>query len=259
MSAHVSSHNATVTALQQRVAALEAANEDLVAFAYSVSHELSAPVRPIDSLRRIVAEDIGEVPLSRPERLLRVQDATQRMRLLIDDLLRLSRVTRCELRHETVDLSAAAASTVGELRKIEPWRNVAVSIEPEVTAEGDGRLLGVVVQILLANAWKYTALRERGHVAFGVSNEDGNRIYFVRDNGAGFEAASGSDPFVIFRLPAGESKAFAGTGISLATVKRIIERHGGRIWADSAVNRGATFRFTVGPSSSSTRQCATRS
>jgi light-regulated signal transduction histidine kinase (bacteriophytochrome) len=255
MSAHVGSHEETVAALRQRVAALEAANEDLLAFAYSVSHELSAPVRPIDSLRRIVPEDIGEVPLSQADRLLRVQDATQRLRLFIDDLLRLSRVTRCELRHETVDLSAAAASTIAELRKLEPWRNVAVSIQPGVVAEGDARLLGVVVQILLANAWKYTALRECGHIAFGVRDEDGNRIYFVRDNGSGFDAASASEPFAIFRLPAAESGAFAGTGISLATVKRIVERHGGRVWADSAVNRGATLRFTVGPSSSSAASC----
>jgi light-regulated signal transduction histidine kinase (bacteriophytochrome) len=173
--------------------------------------------------------------------LRRVRAATQRMGQLIDDMLNLSRVTRGEMRQETVDLSATARAVVAELRKAHPHRDVEALIQDGLIARGDARLLRVVFDNLIGNAWKFTGRRERARVEVGVS-ADGT--FFVRDNGAGFDMAYASKLFGAFqRLHA--MNEFAGTGIGLATVARVVYRHGGRVWAEGAVDRGATFYFTV--------------
>jgi len=180
-----------------------------------------------------------------------VRRASQRMAQLIDDLLKLSRVTRGEMVREPVDLSRLACSVVEELRQEDPGRRVEVAIQPGVRAEGDGRLLRVVLENLFGNAWKFTSRCEQGRIEFGTAGhaaldpgQAGRTVYFVRDNGAGFDPAYAGKLFGVFQRlhPATE---FPGTGIGLATVQRIIHRHRGRIWAEGAVNEGATFYFTL--------------
>ncbi|MGH2670519.1 MAG: sensor histidine kinase, partial [bacterium] len=174
----------------------------------------------------------------------RVRAATQRLGELIDDLLALARVTRAELRSERVDLSAQARSVAAELRQREPGRAVEFACADGAVAEGDPRLLRVVLENLLGNAWKFTAQRSPARIEFGVTDNAGRPGYFVRDNGAGFDVAYADKLFGAFqRLH--RTTEFAGSGIGLATVQRIIHRHGGRVWAEGAVDHGATFYFTL--------------
>lgn len=221
------------------------ANRELEAFSYSVAHDLRAPLRSIDGFSLALLEDYGAALDDEGKRYLAfVRESAQRMAALIDDLLALSRVSRSELRCERMDLSALARSVVARLRQTHPDRKVEVTIEDGLTDEGDERLLGVVLENLIGNAWKFTARRDRARIEIGAHAVDGHRAYFVRDNGAGFDMAFAPKLFGVFqRLHA--TTEFEGTGIGLATVQRVIRRHDGHVWADGEVDRGATFSFTL--------------
>jgi PAS domain S-box-containing protein len=230
---------------------LAAANKELESFAYSVSHDLRAPLRSIDGFSRILLEDYAtKLDEDGRDSLNRIRAATQRMAQLIDDLLNLSRVTRAEMQRERVDLSALAREVAAALRQQEPHRTVEFLAAGGVVVEGDPHLLRVALENLLGNAWKFTGRREGARIEFGTVEQDGQISYFVRDNGAGFDAAYVGKLFGAFqRLHS--STEFPGTGIGLATVQRIVHRHGGRVWADGAVDKGATFYFNLGSEPSS--------
>ncbi len=230
----------------ERTAQLAAANQELEAFSYSVSHDLRAPLRSIDGFSQALLEDYADA-LDAPgqDYLGRVRTAAQRMGELIDDLLQLARLTRSEMRRESVDLSTLVRRIAAELRQRDPQRPVEFAITEGVVAQGDPRLLRALVENLLGNAWKFTSKRPCACITFGVAQRDGQPVYFVRDDGAGFDMAYAHKLFGAFqRLHA--STEFDGTGIGLATVQRIVHRHGGRIWAEGAVDQGATFSFTLG-------------
>ena len=232
-------------ALRRNAAELSAANTELDAFAYSVSHDLRAPLRSIDGFSQALLEEYGgRLDDAARGHLDRVRAASQRMAQLIDDLLGLSRVTRAELRRERVDLSALAQSVVADLQGRDQERAVEFAIAPDLTADADPDLLRVVLENLLANAWKYTAKRSPARIEFGLTRHDGKSAFYVRDNGAGFDMAYANKLFGAFqRLHS--SREFEGTGIGLATVQRIVHRHGGKVWAEGAVGQGATFYFTL--------------
>ncbi|MBE7423921.1 MAG: PAS domain S-box protein [Zoogloeaceae bacterium] len=230
-----------------RTAELTAANRELESFAYSISHDLRAPLRGIDGFSHLLAEEYAE-RLDDTGRgyLERVRRAAQRMGTLIDDILELSRVTRQEMRRVRVDLSQLAAELLEERARSEPGRQVALSIAPECIAYGDPQLLRVLMQNLIENAWKYTRRTDPARIAFGTEKvSPGETAFFVRDNGVGFDMQYAGRLFTPFqRLHKPEE--FEGTGIGLATVARIAHRHGGRIWVEASPNQGATFRFTLG-------------
>ncbi len=231
--------------VQERTAELAAANTELEAFAYSVSHDLRAPLRGIDGFSRILLEDYApKLDEEGRDSIQRVRAATRRMAELIDDMLELSRVSRAELRRVPVDLSAMAADVVGELRRSEPDRAVEVVIAAGVTVEGDPHLLRIVMENLLGNAWKFTVRRAGARIEFGGELQEGVPACYVRDNGAGYDEQFAAKLFGAFqRLHSAEE--FPGTGIGLATVQRIVHRHGGRVWAEGRVDFGATFHFTL--------------
>jgi len=231
--------------LRRNAAELLAANTELDAFAYSVSHDLRAPLRSIDGFSQILLEDYSEkLDEAGRESLQRVRAASQRMGTLIDDLLKLARVTRAEIRTEDVDLSGMAREIVADLQRTTPERQVEFEIAPGLKARGDTRLLRVALDNLLRNSWKYTAKQPAPRVEFRSADANGGRTFMVRDNGAGFDMKYADKLFGVFqRLHSAAD--FEGTGIGLATVRRIINRHGGRIWAEGAVDRGATFYFTL--------------
>lgn len=231
----------------ERTAQLEAANAELDAFAYSVSHDLRAPLRAMSGFARALEEDHGSrLDGEALDFLKRIVAASRRMGQMIDDILALSRASRGEVRRARVDLSELAETTLALLRESEPDRKVSVVIEPAIVVRGDGRMLDLVLQNLLANAWKFTHNSANATVEFNTFSRDGERIFFVRDNGAGFDMAYVGKLFGIFqRLHAADE--FEGTGIGLATVARLIGRHGGRVWAEGAEGEGATFYFTLGP------------
>jgi len=233
------------TALRERAMVLESVNHELEAFSYSVSHDLRAPLRAVDGFSRILLDEYtGCLDEKGRDRLNRVRAAAQRMAILIDDLLKLSRITRLELKREDINLSAIANEVIDELRRQEPERNVQCIIQPDVTAWGDARLLRIVLDNLLGNAWKFTGKRADARIEFGRCEQDGDQVYFVRDNGAGFDMAYAEKLFGAFqRLH--ETSEFSGTGIGLATAQRIIHKHGGRIWAEGEVEKGAAFYFTL--------------
>ena len=232
-------------ALQKAKLELEAANKELEAFSYSVSHDLRAPLRSIDGFSQALLEDYGELlPTEGHNFLERVRSSAQRMAELIDDLLNLSKVTRASMKLVPVDLSQLAQGIAVELQRTQPERRVNINITPNLKARGDPGLLQAVLENLLNNAWKFTAKREQAEIEFGSKHENDETIYFIRDNGAGFDMAYVGKLFGAFqRLHA--MTEFSGTGIGLATVQRIINRHGGRIWAEGAVDQGATFFFIL--------------
>ncbi len=224
---------------------LELANKELVAFSYSVSHDLRAPLRSIDGFSQAVLEDYEDrLDAQGKDYLRRVRAASQRMARLIDDLLKLSRVTRAEMNYQQVDLSAMAKAIAGELKETNPERAVEFIIAEGATAPGDAPLLRAALENLLNNAWKYTARHPLAKIEFGVIQQDGQPTYFVRDDGAGFDMAYAGKLFTPFqRLH--DVKEFDGVGIGLATVQRIVRRHGGNIWAEGEVEKGAIFYFTL--------------
>jgi len=238
--------------LEQRVAGrtaeLQAANQELEAFAYSVSHDLRAPLRAMDGFSAaLLAQYAGRLDARAEHYLDRIQKAAQRMGTLIEDLLDLSRVTRKEMAHERVNLSTMARDIVAELQARDPARAVDVTIADGAVIEGDRHLWRIVLWNLLENAWKFTAEQTQPRIEMGVEIRDGERVYFVRDNGVGFDMAYADKLFVPFqRLHAVD--AFAGTGVGLVTVRRIVTRHGGRVWVDAVEGEGATFYFTTGDS-----------
>jgi signal transduction histidine kinase len=232
--------------VQERTTQLAAANEELEAFSYSVAHDLRTPLRSIDGFSQAVLEDYSDkLDSDGRSHLQRVRAATQRMSGLIDDLLNLSRVTRSEMHLGSLNLSAIAKSVAADLQKSEPNRLVEFVIEENLVANGDSRLLRVVMENLLGNAWKYTARHSRARIEVGRSQgENGRAVCFVRDDGAGFDPRYAARLFGAFqRLHTTDE--FPGTGVGLATVQRIIRRHGGDIWAEAAVEKGATFSFTL--------------
>jgi PAS domain S-box-containing protein len=229
----------------ERTAQLQTANNELEAFSYSVSHDLRAPLRSLDGFSQALMEDSADVLNAEgQDNLRRIRAASQRMGQLIDDLLNLSRLTRVEMSKETVDLSKMAHDTVEELRAADRQRTAEVVIADGLTANADPRLLQVVMTNLLGNAWKFSGKNPNPRIEFGYGGENGNKAFFVRDNGAGFDMAYANKLFGAFqRLHA--MHEFPGTGIGLAIVKRVINRHGGKVWAESAPDQGATFRFTL--------------
>jgi len=232
----------------ERTAELQAANDELEAFSYSVSHDLRAPLRSMDGFCQVLVEDYGDrLDAEGIQYLQRVRMASQRMADLIDGLLGLSRVTRTQITREPVDLSALATSILAGLREAAPERRVAVEIAAGVKARGDRRLLRVVLENLLRNAWKFTAKHSTARIEFGATKAAGARVFFVRDDGAGFDMAYQDKLFGAFQRLHGMTE-FEGTGIGLATVQRIVHRHGGRVWAEGEVEHGATFSFTLGDS-----------
>jgi PAS domain S-box-containing protein len=227
-------------------AELTSANKELEAFSYSVSHDLRAPLRSIDGFSQAFLEDFGStVPEEGRENLERVRRATQRMGQLIDDMLLLSRVTLREMHVQETDMSALTTDVAEELARDNPQRDVQLTIEPGMTATGDPQLLRIVLVNLLGNAWKFTSRRQHAHVSMGtVRDPEHGPAFFVRDDGVGFDAKYKDKLFVAFqRLHAQEE--FPGTGIGLATVQRAVRRHGGDVWAEGEVDRGATFYFTI--------------
>jgi two-component system, NtrC family, sensor kinase len=224
---------------------LERKNKELEAFSYSVSHDLRAPLRSIDGFSAALLEGhAGQLDAKGREYLVRVRSAARRMGQLIDDLLQLSKVGRAELHRQRVDLSALAGAVAAELRQANPERRVRTLIPEGVFADGDHRLLQIVLENLLGNAWKFSAGAAEAVIEFGVARTDDVPAYFVRDNGAGFDMAYAERLFRPFQRLHTQSR-FPGTGIGLATVHRIVDRHGGRVWAESAVDRGATFLWTL--------------
>jgi PAS domain S-box-containing protein len=231
--------------LKQRAAQLEAANKELEAFSYSVSHDLRAPLRSIDGFSHVVLEDYGEqLPADARGYLERVRAAAQRMAVLIDDLLNLSRVTRTALQPKFISLSKMADEVVQGLQESHPGRQVSLSITPDLMVEADPHLMQIVLQNLLSNAWKFTSKQERAIIEFGQKDHVKERTFYVRDNGVGFDMAYADKLFGVFQRLHSISE-FPGTGVGLATVQRIISIHGGRIWAESAEGKGTTFYFTL--------------
>jgi light-regulated signal transduction histidine kinase (bacteriophytochrome) len=232
--------------LRQKEAA-EAANRELEAFSYSVSHDLRAPLRSIDGFSQALLDDCGSALDEDGRRYLRyVRESAQEMERLIDGLLDLSRVTRAGLHRARVDLAALARSILERLAAADPGRRVEIVVPGEIPASADPALLGIALQNLLGNAWKFTSKRPLGRIEVGVVEQPGRPVYFVRDDGAGFDMAHARRLFGAFQRLHGE-REFAGTGIGLATVARIVHRHRGEVWAEGRVGGGATFYFTLGP------------
>jgi light-regulated signal transduction histidine kinase (bacteriophytochrome) len=232
-------------ALLQQKRALEFANEDLESFSYCVSHDLRAPLRTIDGFGQALLEDAADKLDEQSKRYLGyVRESAQKMAALIDGLLELARVSRGDLVRSRVDLTEMARELVERLVGFEPERKVDVVIEDGLVAEGDAHLVELVLENLIGNAWKFTAKRARARIEVGRHNEGGRAIFHVSDDGAGFDMAYANKLFGVFqRLHS--VKEFEGTGIGLATVQRIVRRHGGEAWAEGEVGRGATFYFTL--------------
>jgi len=232
--------------VEVRTGELAAANAELEAFSYSVSHDLRAPLRALDGFSLALVEDHGDrLDGTALDYLGRIRGAAQRMAGLIDDLLQLSRVTRRELKCEPVDLTAMGEDIIADLRAADPERQVEVTIAEGMRVDGDAHLLRVALQNLLANAWKFTSAEASAHIELGSSVAADEVVFFVRDDGAGFDPAYADKLFVPFQRLHGDDE-FPGTGIGLATVQRVVRRHGGRVWASGEPGKGAIIRFTLG-------------
>jgi PAS domain S-box-containing protein len=232
-------------ALRQRARELQRLNQELESFSYSVSHDLRAPLRSMDGFSQALLEDYTHVlDAEGQDYLHRIRAASQRMGHLIDDLLHLSRVTRSDVHMQSVDLSAIVHTIAADMQQRDSARPVVWDIAEGVIAEGDPWLLRTALEDLLDNAWKFTVYEPSPQITFGIAYQEGQAVYFVRDNGAGFDMAYAARLFGAFqRLHT--TTEFPGSGIGLATVQRIIHRHGGYVWAEGAVGSGATFSFTL--------------
>jgi len=232
--------------VEERTAQLEAANKEMESFAYSVSHDLRAPLRSIDGFSKALYDDyLDKFDAEGRDHLKRVRRATERMGQLIDDMLKLSRMTRGEMLIERTDLSALAREVFRNLQASDPGRTVRGKVQEDVFGAGDRKMLRTVLENLLGNAWKYTSKQAQARIMFGAAGTGDSFAYFVKDNGAGFDMAYVQKLFAPFQRLHSESE-FPGTGIGLATVQRIIHRHGGKVWAEGEVGKGATFYFTLG-------------
>lgn len=233
-------------ALKSHSAKLEASNQELEAFTYSVSHDLRAPLRSVDGFSRALLEDYAQILDERGQDYLkRMRGAADKMKQLIEDLLNLSRLARAEMKREETDLSALVHTIAVDLQKSQPERKVEFKIEKKLVANVDRRLLEIALENLLQNAWKFTSKQSEARIEFTATEKNGETVYLVRDNGVGFDMTYANRLFIPFqRLHSTDE--FPGTGIGLATVKRIIDRHGGRIWAEAGVEKGSTFFFTLG-------------
>jgi light-regulated signal transduction histidine kinase (bacteriophytochrome) len=235
------------TALTCEREAVLAVNHELEAFSYSVSHDLRAPIRAVAGFSAILQdEQTGPLNEEQSDYVQCIRDSASTMNRLVDDLLELSRVTRAAVVRARVDLTALAREVVGKLQNADPEREVEVQVEEALLVDADPGLLRVVVANLLGNAWKFTSKRRKAQIELGVTKEERTgTVYFVRDDGAGFDMAHASRLFGAFQRLHSTSE-FEGTGVGLATVQRVIRRHGGRIWAESQPGQGATFYFTLG-------------
>jgi signal transduction histidine kinase len=231
--------------VRERTSQIEAANKELESFSYSVSHDLRAPLRSLDGFSRALLEDQSDrLDATGRDYLVRIRAASQRMGHLIDDLLGLAHVSRVGLQRLPVDLTALATAIADDLRAGDPTRSAELIIASDLHATGDPRLLQVLLQNLLQNAWKFTSTRPLARIECGLMMCDGTRAYFVRDNGVGFDMTYAHKLFGAFQRLHSTAE-FPGTGIGLATVQRIVHRHGGRVWAESELDAGATFYFTL--------------
>ncbi len=229
----------------ERTRQLEAANRELEAFAYAVSHDLRAPLRSMSGFSQILQESASDTLDTQSRHYLqRINEASRRMSSLIDDLLNLSRIARSELTARPVDLSQICGEAAAAVRERYPGREVRLEITPDMQVNADPRLLRIAMENLLSNAWKYTAQATAPCISIGMRSEAGAPVYFVKDNGVGFDMAYADKLFVPFQRLHPETQ-FPGSGIGLVTVQRILARHGGRIWADAATGVGATFYFTL--------------
>jgi signal transduction histidine kinase len=232
--------------LAERSAALEATNKELETFSYSVSHDLRSPLRAINGFAQIVMEDYAaELPPDASGYLQRITTASERMNTLIDALLTLSHINQQRLVRTQVDLSALAENVLEELRAANPERQVEVNIAPGLMAEADSDLCFVVLQNLIGNAWKYSSKVAAAEISVGADQVDGEMVFFVRDNGAGYDPQNADRLFGAFQRLHAPSE-FEGSGVGLATVARVVHRHGGRVWSEAAVGKGACFYFTLG-------------
>jgi light-regulated signal transduction histidine kinase (bacteriophytochrome) len=242
----------------ERTRDLESSNRELEAFSYSVSHDLRAPLDTMSGFSYVLLKNYGDkLDENGKQSLQSIRAAARRMAELLDDLLNLSRITTSTMRREEVDLSAAARSIMEELCRTAPDRKVDYVAPVKMVTNADARLLQIVLENLLRNAWKYTSRHERARIEFGQEMKDGRVVYFVKDDGSGFDPRSADRLFQPFqRLHS--SAEFPGNGIGLATVRRIIQRHGGQVWAEGAIEHGAAFYFTLQPhrSDSSTQPVA---
>jgi light-regulated signal transduction histidine kinase (bacteriophytochrome) len=233
-------------ALRRHATEIEASNRELEAFSYSVSHDLRAPLRSITSFSQALLEDHSDdLDEEGRDYLERVVRSGRRMAALIEDLMVLSRISRDEMVRREVDLSATALEIADELAQAEPARDVVVDIAPDLVVEADPKQLRILLENLLANAWKFTALQPQARIELGADpGTNGQRVFYVRDNGAGFDMDHATRLFTPFQRLHSEAE-FSGTGVGLATVQRVARRHGGRVWAEGRVHQGATFYFTI--------------
>ena len=232
--------------LQRCAEELEAAEKELAALTYSVSHDLSAPLRTIDGFSEALLDEYeSRLDDQGVDYLRRIRGAAARMGLLIDSLVDLSRVSRDPIERDRVDLTAMITAIAATLQKLEPARDIELSIEPGIVIDGDPRLLRIAFQHLLGNAWKFTSRHPAARIEVGTEIKNGRRVLFVRDDGAGFDPAFAQRMFGAFQRFHSTSE-FDGTGIGLAMVQRIVHRHHGRVWAAGKVEEGATFYLDLG-------------
>ena len=231
--------------VQERTIKLEASNKELEAFSYSISHDLRAPLRAIDGFSQALLEDCEDkLDLQGKDYLIRIRTATQRMSTLIEDLLNLSRITRSEMSMEKVNLTRIVRSVINELQNSQPQRHVKIRIADDLEDIADSRLISIALENLMSNAWKFTAKQSEALIEFGSTRDGSKKVYFIRDNGAGFDMTYMDKLFAPFqRLHTIDE--YPGTGIGLATVRRIIHRHGGKVWAEGQTGKGATFYFSI--------------
>ncbi len=238
-------HDELEQRVSERTRELVSANRELEAFSYSVSHDLRGPLDAINGFTYLLQRPGAGLNSQQRELVENIRASSRRMAALIDDLLNLSRVTSSVMHSEKIDLSVLARSIMDELRSSAPERKVEFVVTTNAEVMGDGRLLRIMMDNLLRNSWKYTAYHDRARIEFGRKEADGRTVYFVRDDGSGFDPRSADRLFQPFqRLHS--SAEFPGNGVGLATVRRIVQRHGGDVWAEAAIGKGATFYFTVG-------------
>lgn len=231
--------------VEDRTSELRAKNSELEAFSYSVAHDLRAPLRSITSFSQILLEDAADkLDKGGLDHLTRIIRAGHHMSELIDGILRLAQIGRSQITLAEVDISALVVKIRSRLERDQPQRKMRWAIQPEITGRGDPQLLSVVMENLIGNAWKYTSKNPQATIEFGVAHQNGKRVFFVKDNGAGFDMKYAENLFAVFhRLHKAEE--FDGVGVGLATVRRIIQRHGGEIWSEAEIGKGATFYFTL--------------